>query len=321
MLDQRGTGRSTPVGGLPGPDPGEPKRRTSRTSAPTRSSATRSDARATSAASDGACSVRASAGSPRWPISRRRPTGLREAFFTGGLPAVDAHIDEVYRATYARAGSDVPGATTTRYPDRDRVLAVQDAIGSADGVRSRPVTGPSSPAAPARPPARHRATAPSSCTTSSSSTPSSPPSARRRHRRSSWARNPIYAILHEACWADGGATELVGERLLPPAEYAEDPTVHRRARLPLDVRSRSPALAPLREPPTCSPSTRGPALRRRSLARNDVPAAAAIYAEDMYVERTFSEQTAPPGRGLRPWITNEYEHNGLRADGAGCSTG
>ena len=44
--------------------------------------------------------------------------------------------------------------------------------------------------------------------------------------------------------------------------------------------------------------------------------AAAIYAEDMYVERAFSEETAAHIRGLRPWVTNEYEHNGLRADGA-----
>ena len=46
-----------------------------------------------------------------------------------------------------------------------------------------------------------------------------------------------------------------------------------------------------------------------------MPAAAAIYAEDMYVEREFSEQTAATIRGLKPWITNEYEHNGLRVDG------
>jgi hypothetical protein len=51
------------------------------------------------------------------------------------------------------------------------------------------------------------------------------------------------------------------------------------------------------------------------LAANEVPAAAAIYAEDMYVERRFSEETAAHVRGLRPWVTNEYEHNGLRADG------
>ena len=31
--------------------------------------------------------------------------------------------------------------------------------------------------------------------------------------------------------------------------------------------------------------------------------------------RGFAEETAVAIRGLRPWITNEYEHNGLRADG------
>jgi hypothetical protein len=47
-----------------------------------------------------------------------------------------------------------------------------------------------------------------------------------------------------------------------------------------------------------------------------VPAAAAIYVDDMYVERSLSEETAALVSGLRPWITNEYEHNGLRTDGA-----
>ena len=51
------------------------------------------------------------------------------------------------------------------------------------------------------------------------------------------------------------------------------------------------------------------------LARNDVPVAATIYVNDLYVERRFAEETAVAIRGLRPWITNEYEHNGLRADG------
>jgi hypothetical protein len=51
------------------------------------------------------------------------------------------------------------------------------------------------------------------------------------------------------------------------------------------------------------------------LERNEVPVAAAIYANDMYVERSFSEETAGRIRGARAWITNEYEHNGLRVDG------
>ncbi len=29
----------------------------------------------------------------------------------------------------------------------------------------------------------------------------------------------------------------------------------------------------------------------------------------------FAEETAAAVRGLRAWITDEYEHNGLRADG------
>ena len=51
------------------------------------------------------------------------------------------------------------------------------------------------------------------------------------------------------------------------------------------------------------------------LAVNEVPVAATIYVDDLYVERAFAEETAGAIRGLRPWITNEYEHNGLRADG------
>jgi pimeloyl-ACP methyl ester carboxylesterase len=53
-----------------------------------------------------------------------------------------------------------------------------------------------------------------------------------------------------------------------------------------------------------------------ALAAGEVPAAAVVYADDPYVPRVFSEKTAQRIRGLRMWVTNEYEHNGLRADGA-----
>jgi len=51
------------------------------------------------------------------------------------------------------------------------------------------------------------------------------------------------------------------------------------------------------------------------LRANDVPTAAAVYYDDMYVERAFSEETAAAIRGIRLWVTNEFEHNGLRAEG------
>ena len=43
-----------------------------------------------------------------------------------------------------------------------------------------------------------------------------------------------------------------------------------------------------------------------------MPAAAAVYADDMCVPLKLSVPTARAIRGLRPWITNEYEHDGLR---------
>ena len=40
--------------------------------------------------------------------------------------------------------------------------------------------------------------------------------------------------------------------------------------------------------------------------------AAAVYYNDMYVDREFSMRTAGAIRGLRAWVTSEYEHDGLR---------
>ena len=48
------------------------------------------------------------------------------------------------------------------------------------------------------------------------------------------------------------------------------------------------------------------------LAANEVPTAAAVYYDDMYVPQQFSVRTADQIRGLRRWVTSEYQHDGLR---------
>ena len=40
-----------------------------------------------------------------------------------------------------------------------------------------------------------------------------------------------------------------------------------------------------------------------------------FQTQDPYLPRVLSEETARDVRGLHTWITSEYEHNGLRADG------
>ena len=51
------------------------------------------------------------------------------------------------------------------------------------------------------------------------------------------------------------------------------------------------------------------------LQRNQVPVAAAIYYNDMYVDRALSEKTASLIDGIKLWVTNEHEHSALRMHG------
>jgi hypothetical protein len=144
--------------------------------------------------------------------------------------------------------------------------------------------------------------------------PDSPAFLHDVERAIDFARNPIYAILHEACYADGGATRWSAQRLLPP-EYAAPELFTGEHVFPWMFEDCA-ALAPLREAADLLAERDWARLYdAERLAANEVPVAAAIYAEDPYVERAFSEETAALVRGLRPWVTNEYDHNGLRADG------
>jgi hypothetical protein len=131
----------------------------------------------------------------------------------------------------------------------------------------------------------------------------------------SFARNPLYAVLQEACWADGGSTRWAAERLLP-AEYEDAPELFVGEHVYPWMFEDYYALRPLRDAAEILAEHEWPRLYDLDVLRaNEVPAAAAIYAEDMYVERAFSEETAAQVRGLRAWVTNEFEHDGLRVAG------
>ena len=53
----------------------------------------------------------------------------------------------------------------------------------------------------------------------------------------------------------------------------------------------------------------GPLYDVAALAQNTVPVAAAVYADDVYVDRDLSLETARLLPGITPWITSEHEHN------------
>jgi hypothetical protein len=131
-----------------------------------------------------------------------------------------------------------------------------------------------------------------------------------------FARNPLYAVIHEACYAPGLATRWSAERVYPD-DFREDPTLLTGEHVYSWMLEEYGELQPLADAARILAEHEWPQLYDPARLRdNEVPAAAAVYAEDMYVERAFSEETAAVIHGLRPWLTNEYEHDGLRADGA-----
>lgn len=313
MLDQRGTGRSTPVDNLPGLTPHQQADRL----AHFRADAIVRDAEW----------IRRQLGVERWSILGQSfgglcavtylslaPEGLREAFIAGGLPPVGPAIDEVYSATYPRV-MERTRRFYERYPqDRHRV---RDIIAR---LESDEVSLPSGDRLSAR---RFRRLGGLLGMSDGAHALhyivelpfGSPAFLHDVENAETFARNPIYAVLHEASWADGGATRWAAERLLP-AVYDEQPELLTGEHVYPWMFDELGGLTGLREAAHLLAEHDWPRLYDpERLAANEVPAAAVIYAEDMYVERRFSEATAARVRGLRPWLTNEYEHNGLRADG------
>jgi hypothetical protein len=124
----------------------------------------------------------------------------------------------------------------------------------------------------------------------------------------------MYATLHESSYADGVATRWSAARLLPD-EVEEQGWFTAEQVFPW-MWDDYAALRPQKAAAEILAEHVWPKLYdAKALAANEVPVAATIYVNDVYVERAFAEETAAAIRGLRPWITNEYEHSALRSDG------
>jgi pimeloyl-ACP methyl ester carboxylesterase len=315
MLDQRGTGRSTPFG------PATIEGRT-----PAEIADYLTYFRADSIVRD-AEHFRGALGVERWSILGQSfggfcattylshaPDSLREAFITGGLPPVGPPVDDVYRATFARM-LERNVRHYQRYPgDRD---VVRELI---ERLTTEPVMLPSGDELTPR---RLRQLGHMLGMSDGSERlhylleldPDSPAFVHDVEAALEFARNPLYAIVHEACYADGGTTRWAADRVMPDAFLTDRTLLTGEHVFPWMFEDYG-ALKPLRQAANILAAHVWPRLYdNERLAANEVPVAAAIYADDPYVERRFSEETAELTRGLRPWVTNEYDHNGLRADG------
>jgi len=262
------------------------------------------------------------------------PEGLKEVLITGGVPSLTRTTDEVYRATYPsviaknrryyeRYPDDVERVRAiVRYlTDHDvqlprsgrltvqRFLQLGMAFGASDGfetihylIEGAFVDGP-------------------------------------KGREMSWNflsnlehqqafdTNPIYSLLHEGCYTQADASDWSAQRLL--GEFPEfildaegtagaaDPILFTGEMIYPWMFDQYPQLQPLKAAAEIlAKKNDWPVLYdAEKLRKNQIPVAAAVYYEDMYVPRQFSDETAQTVPNVKLWVTNEYEHNGLRADG------
>jgi pimeloyl-ACP methyl ester carboxylesterase len=313
LLDQRGTGRSTPVGRLSGMTADEQARYLTRF-------------RADSIVRDAEW-IRRELGIEQWSVLGQSfggfcvltylsffPDALGEAFLTGGLPPVGRPVDDVYARTYPRVLARCR-RYYERYPDdRERVLEI---VRRAD---EGSLVLPTGEALTAR---RFRQLGLMLGMSDGAERlhgiverdPDSPAFLYDTASGVGFARNPLFAVIHESCYADGFVTGWAAERLLPD-EFAADPALFTGEHVYSWMLDDYAGLAPLREAAELLAQHPWPRLYDEDrLADNRVPVAASVYADDMYVDRELSEETAGRIRGLRVWLTNEYEHDGLRVDG------
>ncbi|MFG3497761.1 alpha/beta fold hydrolase [Streptomyces sp. NPDC047928] len=336
LLDQRGTGRSTPANRQTLPLRGGPGAQADYLA----------HFRADSIVRDCELIRRRVTGGAPWTVLGQSfggfcathylstaPEGLSAAIITGGLPSLDATADDVYRAAYPRIRRKVE-AHYARYPqdvERARRIAAHliehrtvlpgghlltpeafqslgILLGGGDGSHQLHYLLEN---AFVRTPAGHTL---------------ADAFLEAVANQLSFASHPLYAVLHEAIYAQGQApTAWAAERVR--AEFpgfdaaktlaADEPLLFTGETIHPWHFETDPALRPLRETAELLAARADwPALYDADrLAANTVPVAAAVYHDDMYVDTAHSLATARAVRGLRTWVTDEYEHDGVRASG------
>lgn len=302
MLDQRGTGRSTPIGEHA-------------------TAAYLKHFRADSIVRDAEV-IRAALNVDRWSILGQSfggfcamtylslaPQSLAAAYITGGVPPLDKTPDEIYAVTYDRM-RDLNHRYYERYPhDRDRVrnLTLDTTLANGDPLTRR----------------RLRIAGNNLGLDGGAETlhyllelPENSPAFRHDLLQSlPFSRNPLYAVIHEACYANATATRWAADRVMPQ-DFRDDVTLFTGEHVFPWMLDEYAALRPLKEAANELAGYEWPALYDPEvLARNEVPVAASVYADDPFVTAGFSMETVARVRGMRAWLTNEYLHNGLRVDG------
>ncbi|QTZ95783.1 alpha/beta fold hydrolase [Streptomyces auratus] len=253
------------------------------------------------------------------------PEGLKACYVTGGLPGLTATADEVYARTYPRVRdrgldfyarypddaahlntiADLLATTDVRLPDGDRLTirrlrTLGLALGMGDGFERLHWLLDES------------LDADGELTDTFLS---------QVMNLTGFTDNPLFAVMQETLYGQGaGPTGWAASRALAGfSEFTEEadpllltgemfyPWMFREIKGLRPFADAADLLAERTDwPPLYDP---------HRLATNQVPLAALVYHDDMYVDAGLSLSTAREVGTTRVWVTNEWEHDGVNASG------
>lgn len=240
-------------------------------------------------------------------------SSLERVFITGGLSTIDRSPDEVYALCYEKM-RDASERYYRRFPDhRDRMRRLVDlAAGGGITLPDGEIVSPS----------RMRSVGSALGTDDGwqsvwSLLESDPESNAFRHDLAHAmpfsGRNPLYFTFHESSYASGTATRWSAERV-EPTDFVEDTSLFTGEHIRSEWTETVPAFRPWRGVATALAEHEWPSIYdARALRDSGARGAAAVYVNDVYVPMEFSIETAQLLPGVALWVTSEHEHNGLRS--------
>ena len=251
------------------------------------------------------------------------PESLEKVFITGGIPPLDTHPDDIYRATFKRV-IEKNALFHKIYPQaKENVKAI------ADYIKSNQVFLPNGDRLSIR---RFQQLGLNLGFSDGMPTLNFlfEKGLINKHLSYSFLKNilsmqtfdtnPIFTILHEACYAQGFSTNWSAQRILEEfpifSENNENVYLTGEMLFPWmldDYQELTPFKAAAN---ILSKKKNWPHLYDSNiLAKNKVPIKAAVYTNDMYVDRNLSIDSAKQIQNITVWESDLYEHNALRSEG------
>jgi hypothetical protein len=256
------------------------------------------------------------------------PEGLKEAFVTGGIPSADRHIDDIYRETckfiiekndiyYERYPQDVKAVkeivtylqnNEVFLPNGD-ILSVRRflCVGLNFGFQSGYET------------AHYQVE--NAFENTASGRKLSYTFLKGVEQVLAFDTNPIFAILHESIYTQGFASKWSADRMLaeyPEFSYDLDRVLFTGEMVFEWMFEELGQLKPLQKAANilAEKADWGQIYNPERLSENKVPVACAVYYNDMFVNKKYSQETIDRTPNMIGWYTSVYEHCGLRVGGA-----